>query len=260
MIRFLPLTRILSRRFLSSAKPSSSSEIQLDIEPTADALLKASVRPFLLKPYLDPILQDEDYFNMSKAVSVTEMFNARVHYGHRIGTLKDNMKWALYGERLGICIFDLDITKKYLVKALNFLAHISYRGGMVLFISSDRANMLMIEKMAAEMGQYSHTRKWQEGTLTNTGQLFGAPVRLPDVIIFLSTLSSTLERHPGIIEAAKMTIPTIGICDSNCERSYVTYPVPGSDDSTPSIRYYMNLFKLAIDRGREAREKVVNGN
>ena len=81
---------------------------------------------------------------------------------------------------------------------------------------------------------------------------------LPDTIIFLSTLSSTLERHPGIVEAAKMTIPTIGICDSNSEPNYVTYPVPGNDDSTPSIRYYMKLFQLAIERGREAREKAVN--
>uniref|UniRef100_A0AC34G8C9 Ribosomal protein S2 n=1 Tax=Panagrolaimus sp. ES5 TaxID=591445 RepID=A0AC34G8C9_9BILA len=114
--------------------------------------------------------------------------------------------------------------------------------------------------MAAEMGQYSHTRKWQEGTLTNTAQLFGAPVRLPDVIIFLSTLSSTLERHPGVIEAAKMTIPTIGICDSNASPNYITYPVPGNDDSSPTIRYYMNLFKLAIERGRDARGKAINGN
>uniref|UniRef100_A0AC34G8T2 Uncharacterized protein n=1 Tax=Panagrolaimus sp. ES5 TaxID=591445 RepID=A0AC34G8T2_9BILA len=75
---------------------------------------------------------------MAKAVSLSEMFDARVHYGHRIGTLNDNMKWSLYGERLGICIFDLDVTKKYLTNALNFLAHVSYRGGMVLFVSSDR--------------------------------------------------------------------------------------------------------------------------
>uniref|UniRef100_A0AC35FBV2 Ribosomal protein S2 n=1 Tax=Panagrolaimus sp. PS1159 TaxID=55785 RepID=A0AC35FBV2_9BILA len=235
---------------------SASTEIQIDVEPTAKALR----HPSLLKKYLDPILQDEDYFKMSKAVSITEMFNARVHYGHRIGTLNDNMKWSLYGERLGVCIFDLDVTKKYLIKALNFLAHVSYRGGLVLFISSDRANMLMIEKMAAEMGQYSHTRKWQEGTLTNTGQLFGANVRLPDVIIFLSTLSSTLERHPAVVESAKLAIPSIGICDSNASPNYVTYPIPGNDDSSPTIRYYMNLFKLAIERGKEAREKALSGN
>lgn len=184
------------------------------------------------------------------------MFDAKVHYGHKIGTLNENMKWALYGERLDVCIFDLDITRKYFIKALNFLAHVSYRNGMILFVTSDRANMLMVEKMASEMGQYSHTRKWQEGTLTNIGQLFGAPVRLPDCIIFLSTLSSVLEKHPGVIEAAKMTIPTIGICDSNSEPNYITYPVPGNDDSTSAIHYYMNMFKIAIDKGREARGKL----
>lgn len=205
---------------------------------------------------MDPVLHEEDYFGIEKAVSIQEMFDARVHYGHKVGTLNDNMKWALYGERLGVCVFDLEITRKYLIRALNVLAHLSYRGGMILFVSSDRANMFMIEKMAKEMEQYSHTRKWQEGTLTNTGQLFGTSVRLPDMVIFLSTLSSVLEKHPGVVEAAKMAIPTIGICDSNSEPNYITYPVPGNDDSTAAIRYYMNMFKLAIDRGREAREKL----
>ena len=213
-------------------------------------------RVICFRPYLDPVLHEEDYFGIQKAVSIQEMFDARVHYGHKIGTLNENMKWALYGERLGVCIFDLETTRRYLIKALNVLAHLSYRGGMILFVSSDRANMFMIEKMAKEMEQYSHTRKWQEGTLTNTGQLFGTSVRLPDMVIFLSTLSSVLEKHPGVIEAAKMAIPTIGICDSNSEPNYITYPIPGNDDSTPAIRYYMNMFKLAIDKGREAREKL----
>uniref|UniRef100_A0AC34QIT3 28S ribosomal protein S2, mitochondrial n=1 Tax=Panagrolaimus sp. JU765 TaxID=591449 RepID=A0AC34QIT3_9BILA len=249
------LRRIVQNRQLC-LRALSSSAVAVDVEPSHDLLRKASVRPVLLKPFLDPVLHSEDYFGLEKVVTISEMFDARVHYGHKIGTLKDNMKWSLYGERLGVCIFDLDITRKYFIRALNFVAHVAYRGGMVLFVTSDRSNMLMVEKMAAEMGQYSHTRKWQEGTLTNTGQLFGTSIRLPDVIIFLSTLSSVLEKHPGIIEAAKMTIPTVGICDSNAEPNYITYPVPGNDDSTASIRYYMNMFNLAIEKGKEARSKL----
>uniref|UniRef100_A0A7E4ZQC8 Small ribosomal subunit protein uS2m n=1 Tax=Panagrellus redivivus TaxID=6233 RepID=A0A7E4ZQC8_PANRE len=252
------LTRAVSTSLPVASGSSQEAIPGIDVEPSADLLRKARVQPVLLKPYVDPVLHNEDHFEMAKEVSIADMFAARVHYGHRIGTLNDNMKWALYGERQGICVFDLNVTQKYLIKALNFLAHVSYRGGMVLFVTSDKANMLMVEKMATDMGQYSHTRKWQEGTLTNTGQLFGASVRLPDVIVFLSTLSSVLERHPGVVEAAKMTIPTIGICDSNAEPNYVTYPVPGSDDSTPTLKYYMQLFKLAVDKGREAREKAGN--
>uniref|UniRef100_A0A1I7YTF8 30S ribosomal protein S2 n=1 Tax=Steinernema glaseri TaxID=37863 RepID=A0A1I7YTF8_9BILA len=151
----------------------------------------------------------------------------------------------------------------------------------------------MVERMAADVGQYSHTRKWQDGTLTNTRQLFGSPVRLPDAIVFLSTLTSVLERHPAVIEAAKMAIPTIGIVDSNsgmygsslytvpnagrkCEKleiiptliryvdlhgmsldpNYITYPIPGNDDSTTAIRYYMRMFCDAINRGKNARHGI----
>ncbi|KHN75833.1 28S ribosomal protein S2, mitochondrial [Toxocara canis] len=160
------------------------------LTPDNSTLEKATVQPSLLKPYISDVLQKEDYFEMGRYVNIEDMFNARVHYGHKIGTVNEKMKWALYGERMGICIFDLDITREYIVKALNFIAHVAYRGGIFLFVSSDRTNMLMIERMADSVGEYSHIRKWQEGTLTNSKQLFGAPTRLPDTIIFLSTLTS----------------------------------------------------------------------
>ncbi|TKR61082.1 hypothetical protein L596_028242 [Steinernema carpocapsae] len=224
--------------------------------PSNEILQKATVHPPLLKPYISEELQNEDLFKMNNFLEIEDMFDARVHYGHKIGTLNDNMKWALYGQRLGFCIFDLEITKQYMTKALNFLAHISNRGGMILFVTADRTNMLMVERMAADMGQYSHTRKWQEGTLTNTRQLFGSPVRLPDAIVFLSTLTSVLERHPAVVEAAKMTIPTVGIVDSNADPNHITYPIPGNDDSTAAIRFYMKMFSAAVNRGKNAREGV----
>uniref|UniRef100_A0A0N4ZQY3 Small ribosomal subunit protein uS2m n=1 Tax=Parastrongyloides trichosuri TaxID=131310 RepID=A0A0N4ZQY3_PARTI len=223
--------------------------------PSNEVLTKATTTPQTLLPYIDPMLNDEDYFKMNELVTINELFYRRVHFGHKVGTLSENMKWSLYGERQGVCIFDLRITQKYLIKALNFLSHLSYRGGMILFVTSDKTNMFYIEKVAEEVGQYAHTRKWQEGTLTNIKQLFGAPVRMPDCIVMTSTLTSVLETHPVIKEAAKMTIPTIAICDSNSDPNYITYPVPGNDDTPISVRYYMNLFREAIKRGQEARKR-----
>ena len=74
------------------------------------------------------------------------------------------MKWALYGERLGVCLFDLDITKQYLVRALNFVAHVSMRGGMILFVTSNRDTMFDVEKAAEEVSGrvvywFSHRRE-----------------------------------------------------------------------------------------------------
>uniref|UniRef100_A0A0K0D9D3 Ribosomal protein S2 n=1 Tax=Angiostrongylus cantonensis TaxID=6313 RepID=A0A0K0D9D3_ANGCA len=144
------------------------------------------------------------------------MFNARLHLGHKIGTLNDNMKWALYGERLGVCVFDLDVTRIH-----------------------NRETMFDVEKTAQECGEYSHVRRWQEGTFTNARQLFGTSIRLPDAIIFMNTLTSLAVNHPAIIEAAKMTIPTVGVVDSNSDPAYLTYLVPANDDSPQSVEYLL---------------------
>lgn len=123
---------------------------------------------------------------------------------------------------------------------------------MILFVTSNRQTMFEVEKLAEETGQYSHVRKWQAGTLTNTRQLMGTSVRLPDTIVFLSTLTSLGATHPAIIgkcfysylfrhfiEAAKMVIPTVGVVDSNCDPAYLTYLIPANDDTTKSVEYIL---------------------
>lgn len=116
--------------------------------------------------------------------------------------------------------------------------------------------MHLVERKAKEVGEYAHTRAWTASTLTNIKQLFGAPLRLPDVVIFLSTLTSNMEQHPAIIETAKLTIPTIGIVDSNSEPNYITFPVPGNDDSVQSVEFYLDAFCKAIQHGKEYRHKL----
>uniref|UniRef100_A0A0N5C037 Small ribosomal subunit protein uS2m n=1 Tax=Strongyloides papillosus TaxID=174720 RepID=A0A0N5C037_STREA len=251
-------SRIINRMsFLpcSTSSAPNTEDAETENRPANELLTKATTSPTVLLPYVNSKLQHKDYFNVSELVTINDLFKRRVHYGHKIGTLSENMKWALFGERLGVCIFDLKITQEHLIKALNFLAHIAYRGGIILFVSSDRVNMLHIEKTAEEVGQYSHTRKWQEGTLMNINNLFGAPVRLPDAIVMTSTLTSVLETHPCIIEAAKMTIPTVAVCDSNSDPNYITYAIPGNDDTPIAVRYYLSLFREAILRGQNERKK-----
>ena len=66
------------------------------------------------------------------------MFEARVHFGHKEGTLNEHMTPYIYGSRNGVLIFDLNQTVEKLRAALNFTAHISFRGGLILFISNHR--------------------------------------------------------------------------------------------------------------------------
>ena len=75
--------------------------------------------------------------------------------------------------------------------------------------------MLLVEETAAELGHFSHTRIWQQNIFTKR-EYIGGPVRFPDAMIFLNTHTSAMERHPAILEAAKLCIPTIAIIDSNC--------------------------------------------
>lgn len=62
--------------------------------------------------------------------------------------------------------------------------------------------------------------------------------------------------HTGIRDAAKMGIATVGIVDSNCNPNMITYPVPGNDDTPASIELYCRLFKTAILRGKEKKERT----
>ncbi|CAI4223382.1 unnamed protein product [Auanema sp. JU1783] len=221
-----------------SSSLSAEKEQKFMSTPDKEVLVKASVQPVVLKEFISPALQEEDKFGLGKLFTVEDMFNARLHYGHK---------------RLGVCVFDLEITKKYLERALNFVAHVAMRGGIILFVTSNRATIFDVERAAQEVGQFSHTRKWLQGTLTNTKQLIGSSVRLPDTIIFLSTLTSMGASHPAIIEAAKMGIPTVGVVDTNSDPAYLTYLVPANDDTPESAGFLLRLFKEAILRGQQAR-------
>ncbi|XP_077354459.1 small ribosomal subunit protein uS2m [Festucalex cinctus] len=201
-------------------------------------------------------LEKPDYFRVSELFTVKDLFDARVHLGHKKGCRHRLMVPYLYGCRLDQDILDLDQTAEHLRLALNFTAHMAYRGGVILFISRRRQFGHLVESTARECGEYAHTRYWQGGLLTNAHVQYGAGVRLPDLLIFLSTLSNVFCSHVALRDAAKMNIPTVGVVDSNCNPSLVTYPVPGNDDTPVAMELYCRLFKMAIRRGKDKRKQV----
>lgn len=206
------------------------------------------------------ILDHPDYFSVHNLFTVKDLFEARVHYGHKEGSLNDYMRPYVYGSRLGHLIFDLDITAEHLRKALNFTAHIAYRGGIICFFNRNALNAHLVEKTAQECGEYAHTRFWRGGIFTNANHQFGAVTRLPDLCIFLNTQNNILNQHTAVRDSAKMLIPTIGVVDTNCNPNLITYPVPGNDDTPAAIELYCKLFKAAILRGKEERRKFLQEN
>lgn len=196
-----------------------------------------------------------DFFNVNELVNIRELFDARVHFGHKDDTLNPKMRSYIFGSRLGHLIIDLEQTATHMRQALNFAAHIAYRNGIILFVSRYFQHCATVEQTAVECQEYAHTRHYLDGLFSNSVQKFGTAIKLPDLIIFISTLNDVLLPHPCIDEAAKMNIPTIGIVDTNSDPTIITYPVPGNDDSPSAVELYCRLFKTAILRGKEAKKR-----
>jgi small subunit ribosomal protein S2 len=166
------------------------------------------------------------------------------------------MSEYIFGTRIKTDIIDLDKTVPLLRTALQFLAHVAFRKGIILFVTRHAQNIPIVERTAFEVEEYSNCKKWQSGLLTDSTRRFGSVVRLPDVVVFLNTHDSINELHPAIIESAKMIIPTVAICDTDTDPSLISYPIPGNDDSISSVNLYCNLFKQAILAGKQKRKEL----
>ncbi|XP_027005127.1 28S ribosomal protein S2, mitochondrial [Tachysurus fulvidraco] len=198
-------------------------------------------------------LTQPDFFSVSELFTIKDLFEARVHLGHKKGCRHRLMEPYLFGTRLDMDIIDLEQTASHLQQALNFTAHVAYRGGIVLFISRRRQYTHLTESTAQRCGEYAHARYWQGGVLTNAS---ATGVRLPDLIIFLCTQNSVFQTHTGVRDAAKVNIPTVGIIDSDCDPSLITYPVPGNDDTPAAVELYCRLFRMAINRAKDKRKQM----
>jgi len=206
----------------------------------------------------DP-LSHPDFFGVEKLVTVEDLFKARVHFGHTVGSRNEHMKSYLFGSRMNTDIFDLDVTLQHMHCALNFIAHIAYLNGAILFIMKSHQHGHQVEVSAKRCGEYAHTRPWKLGQFT--GIQSGSPfttgkVRLPDVCVFLSTTVNVYEQHEAVVECAKVGIPTVAVVDSNVNPTIITYPIPGNDDSPASINLYLRLFEKAINLGKKKRKEM----
>ncbi|KAH8864892.1 28S ribosomal protein S2, mitochondrial [Schistosoma japonicum] len=107
-----------------------------NITTTEPKKLKENTRSY--SNYISNPLSCPDYFGLKSLVSVTDLFQARVHLGHRSVLRNDYMKPYIFGCRQGIDIIDLDQTCSLLFDALNFTAHIAYRQGIILFVYQNK--------------------------------------------------------------------------------------------------------------------------
>jgi len=199
-------------------------------------------------------LQQPDYFEVVNMFNVEDLFNNNVHLGHKEGNLNPYMKPYLYGSRLSHYIIDLEQTTRLLNQALNFIAHVVYRDGQILFVCRTKQHQNTIEKIVERCGEFSHTRQWARDTLPNSTNYYRGMVRLPDAIIFLNMRDEFDDQSVGVRDAAKMLIPTVGICDTNCDPRLISYPVPGNDDTASSVYFLADLFARVIKKVKIRRK------
>lgn len=162
---FRVLLNNLPKRSFSSAASSPFRETPVEQSP----LLHKTT-------HINP-LEHPDYFNVANLFTIRDLFEARVHFGHKDGSLDEKMKPYIFGSRLDHLIFDLDQTAEHLRRALNVTAHIAFQGGIILFFCRSAVNAHNVEKAAMECGEFAHTRYWRGGVFTNANIQFGAVTR-----------------------------------------------------------------------------------
>ena len=223
-------------------------------------------------------------------ISMREMLEAGVHFGHQTRYWNPKMAAYLYGHRNKIHIIDLEKTKVLLQEALNFAGKLSANKGTILFVGTKRAAQQIIKEEAQRCGMPYINLRWLGGLLTNYKTVRQSINRLKELeemkaggmermskkeILHFERELEKLDRNLSgikdmdgwpdalfvidvgyediaVSEAVKLKIPVIGIVDSNNSPAGVEYVIPGNDDAIRSIRLYTKAVADAIITGKDS--------
>ena len=228
-------------------------------------------------------------------VSMKQLLEAGVHFGHQTRRWNPKMAPYIYTERNGIYIIDLQKTVKKLEEAYNFVRDTSSNGGNILFVGTKKQAQDAIKEEAARCGGYYVNARWLGGMLTNfrtmrtridrLAQLRkmeedGTFAMLPkkEVIKHQGEIEK-LEKYLGgvkemkklpaalfivdprkernaIAEARKLNIPIVAIVDTNCDPDEIDYVIPGNDDAIRAIRLIAASMASAAIEGRQGEDAV----
>jgi len=224
-------------------------------------------------------------------VSMKDLLEAGVHFGHQTRRWNPKMKPYIFTERNGIYIVDLQRTLREIDSAYRFVRSLTARGGQVLFIGTKKQAQEPIADEATRSGQPYVNQRWLGGMLTNwvtirkrlarmaqlekmeeDGTLAALPkkeaLHLRTELKKLETNLSgirTMEQLPGAVfivdtkretiavaEARRLRIPIIGLVDTNCDPDDVDYVIPGNDDAIRSVNLITRVIADACAEGRAA--------
>ncbi len=228
-------------------------------------------------------------------ISMKELLEAGVHFGHQTKRWNPKMKEYIFGERNGIYIIDLQKTLKMFKEASNFVRDLAAEGKTVLFVGTKRQAQDAIAEEAKRCGMFYVNQRWLGGLLTNWVTVQKSVKRLKELddmatdgryellpkkeVIKLERERKHLEanlagiksmnRLPDSIfvidsnkeqiavrEARKLGIPVVAVVDTNCDPSEVDYVIPGNDDALRAIRLFASkIADSAVEGGQAATDK-----
>jgi len=221
---------------------------------------------------------------------IRQLLEAGVHFGHQKKRWNPKMKKFIFGERSGIYIIDLEKTEECINRARDFLLDITSKGEYALLVGTKKQAQEVVKQEALRCGMYYVTERWPGGLLTNFSTIKKSINRLNDIEKMredgtfdkltkkevahlekeLAKLKKNfsgivkMERMPKAIfivdtkkeetavrEAKKLSIPIIGLIDTNSDPDLIAYPIPGNDDATKSIHTVTSIMADAIMEGRK---------
>ncbi|MDD5449423.1 MAG: 30S ribosomal protein S2 [Candidatus Omnitrophica bacterium] len=219
-----------------------------------------------------------------------QLLEAGVHFGHQTKRWNPKMKTYIFGERNGVYIIDLQKTIECLTTACNFLRGIAETGGYILFVGTKKQAQQIIKEEAQRCGAFYVTERWLGGTITNFQTIRKSVHRLEEIEKMredgtfdalkkkevsqltkeMGKLNKNLEgirrmehlpkaiyiidsnaEATAVREAQRLSIPSVGLLDTNCNPEKIDYVIPGNDDAIRSIRLITSLLVNAIAEGRQ---------
>ena len=225
-------------------------------------------------------------------VSMKQLLEAGVHFGHQTRRWNPKMAEYIFTERNGIYIIDLQKTVKKLDEAYNFVKEISTEGKSVLFVGTKKQAQESVKEEALRAGAFYVNARWLGGMMTNFTTIRRRVARLKQLrameedgtfdllpkkeVIKLNLEIEKLEKFLGgikdmdelpgalfiidprkeriaVAEAKKLNIPIVAIVDTNCDPDEIDYVIPGNDDAIRAVKLIAGAMADAVIEGREGQ-------
>jgi small subunit ribosomal protein S2 len=222
-------------------------------------------------------------------VTMRQLLEAGVHFGHQTRRWNPKMKRFIFGERNGIYIIDLNQTLERIDVAYSFLRDLVAENGTVLFVGTKKQTQDPVARYAAECGMPYINERWLGGMLTNFNTIAGRVKKMQEYermraagdfdampkkeALILSRELDKLQRnlggirhmaklpdavfiidtkkeHIAVTEANKLGLPIVAVVDTNCDPDLITYVIPGNDDAIRAGTLMCRVVSDAVEEGR----------